>query len=141
MMERRKRKNDVQPYQRHRKGATMTGIDYSEYDRLPNPMDDPNAKIEYVLPRPMSITTTEQLRDIIAAKSDEQGLSMQELARESMVPVNAVAKLERTGEGSVHDAMNVLETLHIKPMALPPAIVEAALHAQSFGETSSGKSQ
>jgi hypothetical protein len=49
--------------------------------------------------------------------------------RTDKVPVSAVAKLERTGEGSVHDAMNVLETLQIKPMVLPPAIVEAALHS------------
>lgn len=48
--------------------------------------------------------------------------------RNDKVPVSAVAKLERTGEGSVHDAMNVLKTLHIKPMTLPPAIVETALH-------------
>lgn len=108
----------------------MKRLDYTKYDRLPNPMLSPGATIEYVEPRPVSIVSLEQLRDVISHRRKEQGLSQEDLARESLVSLRAEQLLEESGEGSIHDAIAVLTTLQIKPMVLPPALAKAAMRTQ-----------
>ncbi|MCI1223505.1 MAG: hypothetical protein LKG16_03555 [Bifidobacterium subtile] len=109
---------------------TVKRLDYTKYDRLPNPMLSPGATIEYVEPRPVSIVSLEQLRDVISHRRKEQGLSQEDLARESLVSLRAAQLLEESGEGSIHDAIAVLTTLQIKPMVLPPALAKAAMRTQ-----------